>query len=265
MTRTRSFILLLASVALGAGAVVPTAQGGGAPGTISVLATNAIVGPLTGIVDEYTRQTGRQVKVEFDTSPNINRRFAAGTITGVDVLIAADGTVDQAVENGKAIADTRVTVGRVGVGVAIRRGAVRPDIATVDALKASLLEADAVVYTQGASGVYVAQLLQKLGLVDALGQRAVRVASGSAMIERVQASRGNEIGMTQVSEIRRAEEESGGAVVLVGPLPAAAQNYTVFDAVVMGAAASPDAARAFVRALAAPAARKLLTANGWEF
>jgi molybdate transport system substrate-binding protein len=262
MTSRRVFIIgsVTAIVAAGTGAAV--AQSPRQEGAISVLATNAIVGPLTAIADEHKKQTGQQVNVEFDTSTSINRRFAAGTLTGVNVLVAADGTVDQAIKGGKALADTRVRLGKVGVGVAIKRGGQRPDLKSVDGLRAALLKADAVVYSQGASGVYVQTMLQKLGLMEQLKSRAVQLATGADMIERVQKSGGNEIGMTQISEIVRAVEETNGAVVLAGPLPASIQNYTIFDAVVMSAPS--DAARAFVRRLAAPATQKLLAANAWE-
>ena len=241
----------------------PSAQSPRPAGAIAVLATNAIVGPLTDIAEAHKRSTGQQVNVEFDTSTSINRRFVAGTISGVHILVAAAGTVDQAIKDGKAIADTRTRVGRVGVGVAVKRGAKAPDISSVDALKASLLKADAIVYSQGASGVYVAQLLDKLGIAAQVKAKAVQLATGADMIERVQKSAANEIGMTQISEIVRAAEENGGAIVYVGPLPAAVQNYTVFDAVAMTGA--PEPARAFVRSLAASPARKLLAANAWEF
>ncbi len=259
MNRMRSLAVALSVCMAGA---VGLAQ---SQPTISVLSTNAIVKPLTTLVGEHNMGKGPQLKVEFDTSPSINRRFAAGTISGVHVLVAANGTVDQAIKDGKAIADTRVRVGRVGVGVAIRRGGVRPDISSVDALKASLLKADAIVYSQGSSGVYVAQLLDTLGLLPQVKAKAVQLTSGADMIERVEHSQRNEIGMTQISEITRAVEETKGAVVYVGPLPAAIQNYTIFDAVVMTGAPSADAARAFVKSLTGAPARKLLAANAWEF
>jgi molybdate transport system substrate-binding protein len=129
-------------------------------------------------------------------------------------------------------------------------------------MKSAILEADAVVYSEGASGVYIARMLKELGVAERLGAKAVQVPTGDAMIERLAGSRGNEIGFTQVSEIKRAEAQGG--VVLVAPLPAAVQNYTSFDAVVLSRAAAPDAARAFVRALTTPAARRALVANGWE-
>lgn len=259
----RSVVLVVTCMAALAGFITGvSAQGAPAPGGLSVLSTNAIVGPLTAIVDAEKR-AGRPVNVEFDTSPSINRRFAAGAITGVHVLVAAVPTVDQAITDGKAIASTRVRVGKVGVGVATRRGAARPDISTVEALTASLLKADAVVYSQGASGVYAVQLFAKLGIAEKLKGRTVQLTTGADMVERVQTSRGNEIGLTQISEITRAVEESKGALVYVGPLPASVQYFTVFDAVAMTGA--PDRAAAFARSLTEPAARKLLAANAWEF
>ncbi|HEX9877368.1 MAG TPA: substrate-binding domain-containing protein [Gammaproteobacteria bacterium] len=263
MIRLRSFVPLLGIAVLAAGAVTASAQSADPAGVISVLATNAITGPFAAIAEEHRRQTGQQVNVEFDTSPSINRRFAAGTIAGVQVLIAATATVDQAITDGRADRDTRIRVGRVGIGVAVRRGALRPDISSVDALKASLLNADAVVYSQGASGIYVAQMLEMLGLLGQLERRAVQLATGADMVERIEQSRGNEIGMTQISEITLSAEEGGGALVYVGPLPAAVQHYTAFDAVAMTGA--PEAARAFVRSLSAAPARRLLAANYWEF
>jgi hypothetical protein len=81
----------------------------------------------------------------------------------------------------------------------------------------------------------------------------------------VEKSSRNEIGLTQISEIVRSVEETHGAIVYVGPLPAAIQNYTAFDAVVMTGTPHADAARAFVKSLAAQPARKLLADNSWEF
>lgn len=251
--------------------------------SISVVSTNAITGPLLALAESHRRETGTDVKVQFDTSPSIARRLASGDLARVDVLIAATAAVDQAIKDGKAMAGSRAAVGKVGVGVVIRRGARRPDISSADAVKASMLNADAIMYSQGTSGVYIEKLLQDLGIAGQVKGKTVQLATGDAMLERLAAgpvgSRSEptsqrwpdgplprtvlEIGFTQVSEIMRAEAE--GRVTLIGPLPAAIQYYTVFDAVVMTGSRAPDAARAFVRALTSPAARKVLAANAWEF
>ena len=81
-------------------------------------------------------------------------------------------------------------------------------------------------------------------------------------MQRLGTGSGNQIGFTMVSEIKLGESYGGA---LVGPLPAAVQTYTAYEAVVMSAARAPDAARAFVRSLGTPAARQVFSAAGWEF
>ena len=115
---------------------------------LSTMATLAAQCPLQAL-DRPSQPDRPQSSVH--TSPNITKRLAVGEMP--DVLVAQSSTVDQMIKDGRAIAATRKTIGRIGVGVAASRGGRRPDISTVDALKASLLQADAVVYSQGASGL----------------------------------------------------------------------------------------------------------------
>jgi molybdate transport system substrate-binding protein len=225
---------------------------------ISTLSTNAIRAPLLALAEEFRRRTGDEVVVRFDTSTSIARRMAGGE--SADVLISTTGAVEQAIKDGKAVADTRAYLGKVPVGVAIRRGARRPDLSSVEALKASLIRAGTVGYSQGASGIYTERLLRDLGLFDRVTRN--QTATGADMLKQLAASDGDQIGLTQVSEIMEWENEG---ITLVGVLPAAVQYYTTFDAVVLSGARAPAAARAFVEAVAAPAARKELAAHGWEF
>jgi molybdate transport system substrate-binding protein len=198
--------------------------------------------------------------VQFDTSPNIAKRLAAGETP--DVLIAQAATVDQLIKDGRALAASRTPVGRIGVGVGIGRGGRRPDISTVDALKAALLQADAVVYSRGASGLLVEQLLRKIGVAEQISSKVVQLPTGDDVMQRLGMAKGNQIGFTMVSEIKLGESHGGS---FIGPLPAAVQTYTAYDAVVMSGSTAPDAARAVVHALATPAARQVFTAAGWEF
>lgn len=226
---------------------------------LSVLATAAAQGPVQEI-DKAFQQPDRAAKVQFDTSPNITKRLAAGETP--DVLIAQAATVDQLIKDGRALAATRTSVGRIGVGVGIGRGGRRPDISTVDALKAALLQADAVVYSRGASGLLVEQLLRKIGVAEQISSKVVQLPTGDDVMQRLGMAKGNQIGFTMVSEIKLGESHGGS---FVGPLPAAVQTYTAYDAVVMSGSTAPDAARAVVHALATPAARQVFTAAGWEF
>jgi molybdate transport system substrate-binding protein len=226
---------------------------------LSVLATAAAQGPVQAL-DKALQQPKQAAKVQFDTSPNIAKRLAAGETP--DVLIAQAATVDQLIKDGRALAATRTPVGRIGVGVGIGRGARRPDISTVDALKTALLQADAVVYSRGASGLLVELLLRKIGVADQISSKVVQLPTGDDVMQRLGMAKGNQIGFTMVSEIKLGESHGGS---FVGPLPAAVQTYTAYDAVVMSGSSAPDAARAVVRALTTSAARQVFTSAGWEF
>jgi molybdate transport system substrate-binding protein len=226
---------------------------------LATLATAAAQGPIQALEKAY-QQAGQAVRVQFDTSPNITKRLAGGDTP--DVLIAQASTVEQMIKDGRALVSSRTPLGRIGVGVAMARGAQRPDISSVDALKASLLRADAVVYSRGASGLLVEQMLRTIGVADQISAKIVQLPTGGDVMQRLGAARGNEIGFTMVSEIKLGESHGGS---LVGPLPAAVQTYTAYDAVVMSRSPAPDAARAFIRAITTPAARKLFADAGWEF
>jgi molybdate transport system substrate-binding protein len=226
---------------------------------LSILATAAAQGPVQAL-DKALQQPNQAARVQFDTSPNIAKRLAAGETP--DVLIAQAATVDQLIKDGRALAATRAPVGRIGVGVGVGRGARRPDISTVDALKAALLQADAVVYSRGASGLLVEQLLRKIGVADQISSKVVQLPTGDDVMQRLGMAKGNQVGFTMISEIKLGESHGGS---FVGPLPAAVQTYTAYDAVVMSGSSAPDAARAVVRALTTSAARQVFTSAGWEF
>ncbi|MDA1185203.1 MAG: substrate-binding domain-containing protein [Acidobacteria bacterium] len=227
---------------------------------LTALATMAVDAPLRALTEAFAAQSGHQVNVQVDTSPNIARRLADGQTA--DILVAQAGLIDQLIVEGRALGDSRAPIGKIGVGVAISRGGTRPDISTPEALKAALLQADAVVCSGGASGVHVERMLRGMGVADRLSATTVYVSSGAAVMERLGASRDNEIGFTMISEVRLGEAHGGS---LVGPLPDAFQHYTVYDAVVMSASEAPDTARAFVSLLGSPAARETFAVSGWEF
>ncbi len=226
---------------------------------IAVLAGGAARGPVTEMAQAFRQQSGHQVTVAFDTTPNIIQRLASGPAP--DVLIAATAVVDQALKDGRAITDTRLPLGRVGTGVAVSRGAAHPDVSTTDALKRALVQADAVVISQGASGTSALKMFGDLGVLDTIQPKIVRVDSGAALSERLGTSRG-EIGLGYVSELSYGAARGGGDVV--GPVPASLQSFAGYDAVVMTGSRAPQVAREFLRTLASPAARMLFMASGWE-
>lgn len=232
--------------------VVALAVGQPAP-PVSVLASGAAEGTvlaLGGIVPDATTR--------FETSQGIAARLAAGEMP--DVLIAQSSIVDQLIAGHRAEAASRVALGRMPIGMAVAANAARPDISTPAALRTVLLAAGEIVISQGASGTVVEQLFSQMGIANQIGARIRREPRGDDVIRRVAASGAGAIGFTMVSEIKYGERHGAR---YASPLPEVVQTYTSYDAVVMSTAKSPDAARAFVRALASDKARRVLSDNGW--
>jgi molybdate transport system substrate-binding protein len=147
------------------------------------------------------------------------------------------------------------------VGAFVRKGAAKPDISSPDAFKRAMLKAKSIAYPDpaggGASGIYVASLLERLGIaaemkpktrLSTLGTLYTSVASGDV-----------EIGFNQVSEIL-----AQPTVELVGALPPAIQNYTQFAPGIVAGTSQADAARALAAFLSSPAAQTVLKAKGFE-
>lgn len=226
---------------------------------LRVLSAGAVKAGLAGLVDVFRGETGHGVKVVFATAPAIRKRIAAGE--SVDVVIAPAAVLDDLVQAGKVAAVDRVTVGRVGVGVAVRDGAAPAKVATVDEFKQSLLVADSLVYNQASTGIYLEGLFGRLGIAERLRAKTTRYPDGAAVLHHIIKGKGNEIGFGAITEII---EHGKKGLRLVGPLPAEIQNYTSYAATVVGHGAAADAAEAFVRYLTMPAAKAAFAAAGIE-
>jgi molybdate transport system substrate-binding protein len=226
---------------------------------IRVLSGGAVEPGLEAFAQQVRREMGHQLKIQYNTAPQIAKRLTAGDV--YDILISPPATIEQAIKEGKVVADTRTPVGRVGAGVIVRSGASVPSIATVDALKQALLGAESVVYNTASTGIYLDKLFEKMGIADQLKSKTTRYATGAAVMEHVIKGKGNEIGFGAITEIRLYEAKG---LRLVGPLPAEVQNYTSYDAALMTGATSADAARAVLRYLATPAAKAAFAGGGVE-
>ena len=205
------------------------------------------------------RETGHDLKVQYNTAPQIAKRLAANEV--YDMLIAPPAVVEQAGKEGKVVADTRVPVGRVGVGIIVRSGVAAPNVATVDALKQALLAADTLVYNSASSGIYLDKLFAGWGILEQLKAKSTRYADGAAVMEHVIKGGGNQIGFGAITEIKMYVPKG---LQLVGPLPADVQNYTSYEAVVMSGATAADAARAELKLLATPAGKAAFVSAGVE-
>ncbi len=222
---------------------------------VNVLSGGAVEPGLVAAADAFRKETGNEVKIKFATAPAIRQRVSSGET--FDVVVAPPAVLDEIVKSGKLDGKARVPVGRVGIGVAVRDGAPKPDISTTDAFKRAVIDADSLVYNRASSGLIVEGLLQRLGLAEQTQAKTTRYA-GSDMIEPLIKGNGKELGFSPVTEILLYR---GKGLQLVGPLPADIQNYTSYAA---EPALNSEAALAFVHFLGTPAAKAIFVAAGIE-
>ena len=191
---------------------------------VTVMSGQAIEAGLVVAVDAFRQQTGNNVKITYATTPQMRQRIGAGETP--DVVIAPPALLDELAKAGKIDGGARVPVGRVGVGVAVRKGVPKPDVSTIDAFKRAVLDADSVIYNRASSGLYVEGLLQRLGLAEQIQAKTKRYA-GTDMVDPLIHGKGNEIGFMPVAEILHFHDRG---MELAGPLPAELQHYTSYAA-----------------------------------
>ena len=189
-------------------------------------------------------------------SDSIPSRLERGE--AVDVVIVADDALGQLIRDGRVLANSRVELARSGIGMAVRAGAPKPDISSLDALKRTLLQAKSIAYSASVSGVYLStELFQRLGIADQVLAKSRRIDRErvGAVVARGEA----EIGFQQISELLPVP-----GIDYVGPLPPEVQRVTVFSAGVVAGSKNADAARAVIRFLASSDAAATVTKSGLE-
>ena len=226
---------------------------------INLLSAGAVQPGLVKVVDAFRRQTGDDVKITFATAPAIRKRLNNGEM--FDLMIAPVDLLDELSTQGNAKGADRNTVGRIGVGVAVRDGAPLPKIATVDEFKQSLLDAESIVYNQASTGSYLESLFERLGISAQLKAKTSRYADFAAVRDHISKGRGNEIGLGATTVII---ESASKGLKFVGPLPAEIQNYTTYAAIVMADSPVRETATTLFRHLSSLNAKAIFTSAGIE-
>ena len=235
--------------------LVGTGQAGAAE--IKVLCSNGLRAVMQELAPEFERASGHKVLVRYGLAAAFKQQIDAGE--AFDVVVLTPPLIDDAIKRGLVVADTRSTIGRAGIGVAIRAGAPRPDIGSAEAFKSAPLAAKSVGFAkEGASGTYFAGLLGRLGIADAMSQKLKPMPTGVEVGEAV--ARGDvELAVLPISEIL----PISGAELLA-PFPADVQSYVVMTAGVGAAAKERAAAAELIRFLKAPAALPVIAKKGME-
>jgi molybdate transport system substrate-binding protein len=175
-----------------------------------------------------------------------------------DVLLMVGSALDTLLADGRAVPGSKVELARSIIGMAVRAGAPKPDISTVDALKQTLLAAKSIAYSDSASGVYLEkQLFPRLGIVEQM-RKTARMIPGDP-VGGVVARGDAELGFQQVSELKPIP-----GIDIVGPIPDAVQSVTIYAAGIATASTHKDEARKLIAFLASPAAADTVRATGME-
>ncbi|MEI7712684.1 MAG: substrate-binding domain-containing protein [Rhodospirillales bacterium] len=226
------------------------------PATIRLLSTLAVMGGMRDLCEAYRAQSGAIIEADFAPTVALVQRLRDGEPADIAILTAQG--IDDMVAAGIMRPGSRTDVARSFVGVAVKAGAPKPDIATLDTFKAALLAARSVCYSRiGASGLYFAKLIQDLGIADAVNAKAT-IASTGFTAERLVSGEAD-LAVQQISELMVVP-----GIEVVGGLPAAVQTVAIFSAGVLTASTQPDATADFAEFLASKEAEPVLRRTGLE-
>jgi molybdate transport system substrate-binding protein len=231
---------------------------------IKVLSSGALKLALSQLLPNLESSAGYSVRVEYGPAGAIAKRIQAGD--AADVAIATVSQIEDLEKAGKIVPGSKVRIAGIALGVAVRQGAPKPDIGTVQAFKRALLAAQSIGYrdpaTGSTSGTYTAKMIEQLGIAADLQPKTKLDNSPGDRPENVfgMVARGEvEMQIGQITEIVMAP-----GVELVGPLPGEIQNVSVLAAGIVMGCMVPDAAKAFISYVTSPAAAKVLTDGGFQ-
>ena len=227
-------------------------------GDIVVFCPGAVQSVVRPMARTFEEKTGNTVKFEFATAGAVARKVADGAPG--DVVLTTDKALAALARDGKVDGGSIKDLGSMGVGVAVKAGAPKPDIHDVDAFRKSMLAAKSIMFANpakgGQSGIHVAKVFAELGLDKELGDKIKLRDRGPDGLKEVAAG-DIEIGLGQISEILANKD-----VVLVGPLPAAIQGAVTFSGAVHAQAKDKAAAKALIELLTSPEAKEKFRAVG---
>jgi molybdate transport system substrate-binding protein len=223
---------------------------------ITVLSTQATEQAYRELLPQFEKATGHTVKITYTGTLDAKKRIAAGEF--FDLLIMASPEIESFLASGTLAPGSRVDLAKSGVGIGVKAGAPKPDIATSEAFKNALLAAKSIGYSTGPSGNYVIGLFDKMGIADQVKPKLKQTPTG-VFVGTLVASGEADIGIQQVSEMSHYP-----GVDYVGPLPADIQKMTIFTSGIAANAKQPEAAKALLKFTTTPAAQQAFKTRGME-
>ena len=223
---------------------------------VRVLSTLALMGAVRSLAGRYEAAGGARIDADFAPTLGLLDRLRGGE--AADIVILTKEALDDLARAGSVVADSRVDLARSFVGLAVKAGAAHPDIATEPALRATLLGARSVAYSRiGASGIFFAQLIERMGIASEINARA-RITPSGFTAERLVSGEAD-LAVQQISELKLVP-----GVEIVGPIPFELQSPAVFSAGRLAASTRVAPSDALLKYLASPEVAQALRASGLE-
>ena len=256
-SRTYGRVIAAMAGALGTGLVASVVEAA----EIKVLSASALKVIVTELAQQFQKESGHTLKLEFATAGAVEKRVLAGETP--DVIIATDVQMKGIADKGLTTQPPPVVIARVGVGIAVKDGTAKPDISSTEALKQTLLAAKSITYPDpakgGASGIHFASVIDKLGIAEPIRAKSILGANPDFVCVAV-ANGEAAMCVHQISEIMPVK-----GVTLVGPLPKEMQKVTTFAVAASAKAPTLDAATAFARFLARADLKPKFAAAGLDY
>jgi molybdate transport system substrate-binding protein len=223
---------------------------------ITVLASNGVKAAVVELIPQFENETGHKLKFTWGASNLLTKQVESGE--AFDVVIVTPSLIKGLVQQGKVVDGSAVNLARVGLGVAVKQGAPKPDISTVEAFKSTMLNAKAIAYTTaGQSGLHFISVTEKLGIADQVKAKGKTIPGGAAAEFIVKGEADTAVQLIP-------ELASVPGVEVVGPFPAELQNYIVLTGGVGTNAKDKVAAQALIKYLTTPTAISVIKAKGME-
>jgi molybdate transport system substrate-binding protein len=226
---------------------------------IKVMISGGFSAAYKQLVPEFEKMTGHKVETAYgpsmgDTPQAIPNRLERGE--PADAVIMVGSAVDTLIKKGAIAPNGRYDLAESVIGLAVREGAPKPDIGSVETFKKALLSAKSIAYSDSASGVYISsELFQRLGILDQVKDKARMIPAEP--VGKVVARGEAELGFQQISELKPVQ-----GIVIVGPLPPELQKVTVFAAGLTANAKEPEAAKALIAFLSSEQAAGIVRMTG---
>ena len=226
---------------------------------INALITTAMKAAIDELLPRFERESGLKVNITYGPSGGLAKRLIGGQ--AADLIILGSNELGELAKQGKVVG-AQTSVASTGIGVAVRKGAPKPDIATADALKRTLLAAKTVAYVApesgGVTGGHLVRMYEKLGIMNEIKAKQKLAAGGpNGRVSAIVASGDAEIGLQQISEL-----QSNPDVDVVGLLPADLQQITTYTAGITSNAKETNGANALIKFLASAEAKPVYQQKG---